>query len=441
MRIPICAAWLVVPILLWAPLRLSAQVTAPVMTGTFSDGGPVEGVSFRTETQSGTTDAAGTFTYIEGEVITFFIGDTSIGSVVASSALSSLDLVPGAPLYTTAPEATNALLGGPNTPETRAFNRLINVSVFFQTLDADANPLNGISIPNGVAALLTGVQIDFDLGFNQAFPASLDLRRMLNQAAAMGLLSTASIIKPGPALDAFYAGQGISYSFIRLLGLSDDTDGDGTADANVVTFTYNSAGYLTGTITDADADGIPDFAVTTTYDANGNPTTVTTDSNGDGAGEFIVSNTYDTNGNLVTASTDSDGDGSPDFIVTTTYDADGNVASVATDSNGDDAPDFIETTAYDADGNVTSVVTDSNGDGEADFIVTTAYDANGNVTSLATDSNGDGTPDFIVTTSYDAEGNVTSIATDANGDNTPDNIRTFTYDRAGSWTWLLENGG
>ena len=42
-----------------------------VQTGAFIDS-PVEGINFRTETQSGTTNAAGEFQYLAGESVTFF---------------------------------------------------------------------------------------------------------------------------------------------------------------------------------------------------------------------------------------------------------------------------------------------------------------------------------------------------------------------------------
>ncbi len=167
----------------------AAAAPAPVvLTGIFTDS-PVEGLSYSTATQSGVTDAAGAFLYIAGETITFSIGGTVIGEpVAATSAMTPRDLVPGAPLYTTTLEVRSALRDS-DSAEIRAFNRFINIIVFLQSLDEDADPTNGITIPAGIAALLNGIQIDFDLDADE-FPESNDLRSTTHQAVSMELLST-----------------------------------------------------------------------------------------------------------------------------------------------------------------------------------------------------------------------------------------------------------
>ena len=117
-----------------------------VLTGVFTDSA-VGGLSYATATQSGVTNAAGEFTYLAGEIITFSIGGTVIGEpVTATVAMTPLDLVPGAPLISTLLETRNASRD-PDSAESRALNRFVNIIVFLQSLDEDANPDNGITIP------------------------------------------------------------------------------------------------------------------------------------------------------------------------------------------------------------------------------------------------------------------------------------------------------
>ena len=92
------------------------------------------------------------------------------------------------------------------------FNKFNNILVFLQSLDDDANPDNGINIPAGVAALLTGVQINFEQDYDD-FSDNTALRIVLHQAAGMGLLSTGAISKIGYAFDHFYSSQGINHNF------------------------------------------------------------------------------------------------------------------------------------------------------------------------------------------------------------------------------------
>ena len=104
-------------------------------TGTFIDSA-VEGVVFTTATQSGTTDSAGTFIYLPGEVVSFYIGDILIGTATGSALLTPLDFVTGA-IDETDPQVTNILR-------------------FVQSLDADNDPDNGITISAAVTLAAAG---------------------------------------------------------------------------------------------------------------------------------------------------------------------------------------------------------------------------------------------------------------------------------------------
>jgi hypothetical protein len=101
------------------------EETSPsLLTGTLVNS-PLEGVSFETATQSGITNAAGEFQYLAGETVTFSIGGIVLGTV------------PGAPIITPV-----ELTGGVDPVDQTATNQL----VFLQSIDADADYSNGITI-------------------------------------------------------------------------------------------------------------------------------------------------------------------------------------------------------------------------------------------------------------------------------------------------------
>ena len=62
--------------------------------GVFLDSA-VQGIEYRTTTQSGMTDENGTFTYMDGETVTFAMGDVMLGQAEAQPVLTPVDLVQG----------------------------------------------------------------------------------------------------------------------------------------------------------------------------------------------------------------------------------------------------------------------------------------------------------------------------------------------------------
>lgn len=94
-----------------------------VMQGQFLDSA-VEGLWYQTATQSGFTNEFGSFNYIPGESITFYLGNTFLGEVIAQAELTPLDLMTAF-----------------DNPD-----KLQNLLRTLQTLDADSDPSNGITI-------------------------------------------------------------------------------------------------------------------------------------------------------------------------------------------------------------------------------------------------------------------------------------------------------
>jgi hypothetical protein len=101
----------------------------------------VEGLRFETPTQSGLTDANGTFNYINGEAVSFFIGDIMLGTSPGITRLTPMNLVPG--------DSSNP--------------QVINILRFVQSLDEDNNPDNGIRITDTISTRAIGQALDFSL--------------------------------------------------------------------------------------------------------------------------------------------------------------------------------------------------------------------------------------------------------------------------------------
>ena len=117
-----------------------------VHTGMFLDSA-VDGLYYETPTQSGVTDMNGTFTYMDGEMVRFHVGDVLLGEAPAEAIMTPVDLVPGA------------------TDETHPV--VTNICRFLQTLDEDGDPANGIYIPDTVIGEMQGRHIDFDMPAEQ----------------------------------------------------------------------------------------------------------------------------------------------------------------------------------------------------------------------------------------------------------------------------------
>lgn len=99
-------------------------------TGIFVDS-PVAGLNYQgTNTDADVTDDQGQFNYIEGETLTFSIGDLELGAAVGDDVLTPLSIIEGA--------------------ESADDQRVTNMLILLQTLDADGNLNNGIQITDAI---------------------------------------------------------------------------------------------------------------------------------------------------------------------------------------------------------------------------------------------------------------------------------------------------
>lgn len=99
-------------------------------TGILADSA-VEGVSYSASSgASGITDATGLYHYTHGDTIEFSLGKLNLGKITGRGLTTPIEL-----------SADNR-------------NKLLNLLILFQSLDADNNPQNGISIPQAAAEAL-----------------------------------------------------------------------------------------------------------------------------------------------------------------------------------------------------------------------------------------------------------------------------------------------
>ncbi|HHE0437630.1 TPA: hypothetical protein ACN35C_004482 [Vibrio parahaemolyticus] len=115
----------------------SSDSDIQVQEGYFRDA-PVIGLSYETETQSGTTGQDGSYHYIEGERVTFSVGSLTIGQATASPILTPIEI-------------TSFL--SPSALDN------INIVRVLMMLDEDRNPHNGIVVSEVLKTAL-GESID-----------------------------------------------------------------------------------------------------------------------------------------------------------------------------------------------------------------------------------------------------------------------------------------
>ncbi len=364
-----------------------------VTTGVLQAGG-VTGVAYSTPTQSGITDANGTFRYVTGETVSFSIGRVELGSTAGAEKVSLFTLAGiAAPASEPALRAALEIMSAKPT----AFSRAVNITRFLMALDADGNPANGIDANNREAAL-AGVSLDFDLSFTE-FGRALDrkvpditrniplwvpvaqLFRMSGvriPVHAITRIQTTSEYSPLPVFT-----QSKSYDVVgNLAAEGSDIDGDGLDDLHY-RYNYDALGRVLSGIGENGQNSFfqPRYSLTRyTYDAQGNQQSIFQESDDEADGRIDsrgnFESVFDRFGNNVSGTRryDSDGDGDIDQVetVATTFDArslgESSVQSV--DNNGDGIADSRATAAatYDPQGRMLSNAYefDGNLDGVAD---------------------------------------------------------------------------
>ncbi len=132
---------------------LQSPDSQTLKTGVLVDS-PVENVEFETPTQSGSTNSDGEFSYRDGESIQFSIGNLAFPKVSARTIITPLTLA--GVFSVTDQQATN-------------------IARLLLSLDENANPDDGITIPAGAAAVASPINFDVDSASFENDPAVLDL--------------------------------------------------------------------------------------------------------------------------------------------------------------------------------------------------------------------------------------------------------------------------
>lgn len=143
-RCVLCLGLLMVLVISGCGSNGSGGSTITEQQGVFVDS-PVEGMGYRTGTHFGMTDSEGTFTFFQGETITFFIGDVVIGEATVKPLMTPLDLVEEA-----------------NDENHQA---VVNIARLLQSLDTDGDLSNGIQISKAVSDTLKN---EPPIDYNQA---------------------------------------------------------------------------------------------------------------------------------------------------------------------------------------------------------------------------------------------------------------------------------
>ena len=148
----------------------SASPASALSTGTFVDS-PVVGINYKTETQSGQTDANGNFNFLPGENVTFSVGAVKLPTIAAKATITPLDLA--------------------NTTDLN--NQVaVNITVFLQSLNQSADPTRSIVISPQANTAATK-QIDFAAS-SATFSANTELLNLVKNSgsANASLVSEAS---------------------------------------------------------------------------------------------------------------------------------------------------------------------------------------------------------------------------------------------------------
>lgn len=239
-----------------------------VLTGVFKDGA-VEGLNFETATQSGRTNANGEFSYVEGETVTFKIGDLVLGSALGQELVTPITLAQTLD--------ANATIESPESQ---------NIAAFLQTLDLDGDESNGITISEDLANNI-GIST---LDFSQPIEAVLaDIVVNIGQSLGLAL----NVVYPSEAANNMATSLGISFSAPENLVVSHFINGiqpffqtwdyaytstsaiykttfnaDGTLQTVEVVARYSGKVFYKAEVNSLNANGLPESILLTTYGAN-----------------------------------------------------------------------------------------------------------------------------------------------------------------------------
>lgn len=202
-----------------SPSTPPATAAAATYTGTLTDSA-IAGIAYTTSSGlSGVTDADGHFNFKVGDTVTFKLGSLELGTLTPSGTEETVTPIDLVNTFTELDAATRK-------------NLVTNLLVLLQSVDADGDASNGITIPAAVSTALTGT-VSEGLGVALAsdpltFYGGTALAD-LNAASGSGVAP----VSPDAALahfrDQFLANLNGTYTFREL-------------DGHVITFRFDGHG-------------------------------------------------------------------------------------------------------------------------------------------------------------------------------------------------------
>jgi hypothetical protein len=163
--------------------------------GVFLDS-PVEGLRYEFGSVVDFTDEDGTFLYLPGRPVSFYVGDILLGSAQGALVLTPVDLVP---------DATGV-----------EDDRVTNILRFLQTLDDDYDPANGIRIAPSTHEALLGQTLSLNVNDTDEFALREDVQFLVSNA-------TASLEQPRSRLVPAITAQAHMRATLRELQTPDRT--------------------------------------------------------------------------------------------------------------------------------------------------------------------------------------------------------------------------
>lgn len=255
----------------------SSSSTPVALTGVFVDSA-VAGIAYETSPSgfTGFTSVTGQYQYAEGDTVVFSIGVISLPAVTAKGVVTPVDMK------------------GTGTDQV-----VTNIAVLLQSLDADGDASNGISIPSAAASVATS-PVTFDQPYADFASAVLPVVQhsdsnksvVLEAAAVAHLEESLADIKAKSLIGTWYV-EGDSYKYVLFIldeshyasVDSDSAEGNGEAFATGNYVWDQVSGKVTLSNlrrTDSDLDARPPMAEGNTFVVDGNKLTVSDDGSYDG---------------------------------------------------------------------------------------------------------------------------------------------------------------
>jgi len=428
----------------------SSRPNPQVQTGTLLDS-PVSGIAYSTLTQSGVTNAQGHFTFRPGEEISFRLGELHLGTTLGRNQVTLFNLAGVSSLPENLTELYESLS---EKAEHRPLHHAINLGVLLQTLDADAEPNNGIEILPAVAQHFTASSLWLSQPYTR-FQNSHRLRQILRATDQASLLSSRDLTPAHSAFAHMMDQAGFNQEIFLAREIETNTDGVG-APEHVYSRTFTSSGKLATAYFDTDGDGNANNGSDYLYTAYGKLSSRSTDQNGDAVYDEVVSYSYSNFGEITRIET-TDGASATIRLELQGYDTNGVLTSreittgaqrsqwrwladdtgtrtaIEYDTDGDDNWERHDDLVYDDNDRWIDRQIDLDNNSSVDQHRTRAFNSLGMMTRDANDTNNDGNIDQLEIWAFNPNGQLLEYVRTFPTDTTrTDALRTtITYDDSG----------